>query len=86
MPLTDLSPTSTAESPFFGALYGDNQLANFVDLCAQYPHIRNVQRYSNLCPAYRLLLGYLPVILPLILLGNVLSIPPISGGYHGDSQ
>jgi uncharacterized protein len=49
MSLFDLSPTLAADRPFFAALDGDDQLANFVDFCAQYPHIGYIQRYRDLC-------------------------------------
>src|SRR3989304_4291457 len=42
MTLTNLSSTLTADCPFFGALDGDDQFANFVDFCLQYPHFRDV--------------------------------------------
>src|SRR3990172_9388759 len=40
--LTNLSPALTAGGPFFGALNGDDQFANFVDFYLQYPHIGDV--------------------------------------------
>lgn len=49
VPLVDLSPTSAADYTVFGALDRDDQLTSFIDLCAQYPHIRYIQRYGNLC-------------------------------------
>jgi prevent-host-death family protein len=58
MPLADHSPTLTADRAFFGALNGDDQLASFVDFCAQYPHIGNIHRNRNLCPFH---LAYSPV-------------------------
>src|SRR3990172_3863968 len=42
MPITDLSSTLTADGPFSGALYSDDQFANFVDFSLQYPYIGNV--------------------------------------------
>jgi hypothetical protein len=49
VPFTDLSPALTAEGPFFAALNSDDQLANFVDFCAQYPHIGYIQWYRCSC-------------------------------------
>jgi hypothetical protein len=42
MPFADLSPTFTADRPFFGAFNGDAQFANFVDFTLQYPYIENI--------------------------------------------
>jgi hypothetical protein len=47
MSLFDLSPTLAADRPFFGALDRDDLLTNFVDFCAQYPHIGHIQRYRD---------------------------------------
>jgi hypothetical protein len=45
MSLADLSPTMAADCPFFGTLNRDDQLANFVDSCTQYPNFGNIQWY-----------------------------------------
>jgi hypothetical protein len=49
LPLANLSPTPAAVCAFFRALDGDDQIAYFVDLCAQYPYMGYVQRYRYLC-------------------------------------
>ena len=76
--LTDLSPTLTADGALFGALDGDDQFANLVDFYLQYPHIGYVQRNRDLCSSH-------PLRLPLTWILFAI-LPPISGGYHGNSQ
>ena len=49
MRLLDQTPTFATGGSLFGALYRDNDLPLFVDLCLQYLDIRNIQWNCDLC-------------------------------------